>query len=65
MTIFVLKEKHQTNLFIMKKNLKHLCLLMLLALFICLPASAAKSFVNFTPEGFVWIQNGKAFPILK
>ena len=48
----------------MKTKLKRSWLLMLLALFICLPASAAKTFVNFTPEGFVWIQNGKALPIL-
>ena len=48
----------------MKTKLKRSWLLMLLALFICLPTSAAKTFVNFTPEGFVWIQNGKALPIL-
>ena len=47
----------------MRKNLKALLLLVVM-IAISMPIKAVGTFVNYNSDGFVWIANGKALPIL-
>ena len=48
----------------MKTILRNTCALFIIAFCSCIHGQAAKTFTTFHPSGFVWIKEGKAFPIL-
>lgn len=47
----------------MRKKMR-IILLLVIMVAIAMPMKAVGTFVNYTPEGFIWIANGKALPIL-